>query len=91
MLSNSGFDINQLNFKANFDYYINTKHSFDFGVSTIRYKLNPGFLIQRVKNLLCNPEEVQTEQALESGIYFTHRYSTQPKISISYRFTIFII
>ncbi len=78
-----GFDISQLNLKANFDYYINTKHAFDFGVSTIRYKLNPGFLGPSGEQSLVQSEEVQTEQALESGIYFTHRYSPGAKISIS--------
>ena len=78
-----GFDIGQLNLKANFDYYISTKHAFDFGVSTIRYKLNPGFLDPSGEQSLVQSEKVQTEQALESGIYFTHRYSPGTKISIS--------
>jgi hypothetical protein len=36
------FDINQLNFKADFNYYLGKKHTVDFGASHFRYKLNPG-------------------------------------------------
>ena len=36
------FGITQFHAKADFVYYINQKHSFDFGASSIRYKLQPG-------------------------------------------------
>ena len=78
-----GFDIGQLNLKADFDYYINANHAFNFGVSSLRYKLNPGYYNPLGAQSLVNPEEVETEQARESGIYFTHRYSPGSKLSIS--------
>lgn len=78
-----GFDIGQLNLKADFDYYINGNHAFDFGVSSLRYKLNPGYYNPLGEESVVNPEEVEVEQARESGIYFTHRYSPGSKLSIS--------
>jgi len=78
-----GFDINQLNFKSAFDYYLDSKHSFDFGISTIRYRLNPGFFDPLDKQSAVLPDKVEAEQALESGIYFTHRYNPTPELSIS--------
>lgn len=78
-----GFDIKQLNFKANFDYYLNTKHSFDFGLSAIRYKLIPGYFNPDGKESMVQPEEVEAEQALETGIFFTHRYSPGRNLSIN--------
>lgn len=78
-----GFDINQLNFKSAFDYYLNSKHSFDFGISSIRYKLNPGFFNPLDNQSLVLPDQVEAEQAQESGIYFTHRYNPTPELSIS--------
>lgn len=78
-----GFDIGQLNLKADFDYYINATHAFNFGVSSLRYKLHPGYYNPLGAESLVNPEEVETEQARESGIYFTHRYSPGSKLSIS--------
>jgi hypothetical protein len=78
-----GFNINQLNFKSSFEFYLNSKHSFDFGLSTIRYKLNPGFFDPLNKQSAVLPDKVEAEQALESGIYFTHRYNPTPELSIS--------
>ncbi len=78
-----GFDINQVNLKASFDYYVNSNHAFDFGISTIRYKLHPGFFNPSGTQSVVQAEEVEAEQALESGIYFTHRFTPNPKLSIS--------
>ena len=78
-----GFDIGQLNIKANFDYYINTQHTLNFGASTIRYKLHPGFLDPNGKESVVRPDDVETEQALESALYFTHRYSPNAKLSFN--------
>ena len=45
------FDINQYNFKSDFNYYINANHTVDFGVSSIRYRLHPGsFMNPAAKN-----------------------------------------
>ena len=78
-----GFDINQINLKASFDYYVNSKHAFDFGISTIRYKLHPGFFNPSGTQSAVQAEKVEAEQALESGIYFTHRFTPGTKLSIS--------
>ena len=66
-----------------FDYYINTVHSFNFGIGTIRYKLHPGYFKPSGSASAVQPEEVQAEQALESSAYFTHRFTPGTKLSIS--------
>jgi hypothetical protein len=38
-----GFDIQQVFFKAHFNYYLNNTHNIDYGLNAIRYKLNPGY------------------------------------------------
>ena len=78
-----GFDISQLNMKANFDYYINTQHALNFGISAIRYTLHPGYVDPYSKESAVRPDDVETEQALESGLFLTHRYSPGPKLSFS--------
>jgi len=78
-----GFDISQLHSKADFEYYVNSKHGFDFGVGTIRYKLNPGFFKPVGSQSLVVPDEIQTEQGLESNAYLTHRWNPNSKLSIS--------
>ena len=76
-----GFDIRQANFKADFSYYRNSNHSFDFGLSTIHYKLHPGYIDPIDETSSVRPEEVQSEQALESAVYFSHRYTASSKLS----------
>ncbi len=85
------FGITQLHAKMDFVYYLNQKHSLDFGASSIRYKLEPGAYEPLDKNSLITPDIVETEQALESGAYLTHRYSPNNKLSISsgVRFSLF--
>lgn len=78
-----GFDIGQFNFKTDFEYFLDTKHSFDFGLSTIRYNLRPGFIGPNDNGSVVNPDEIKPEQALESGAYFTHRFNPNSKLSLS--------
>lgn len=78
-----GFDINQLHFKSDFEYFLNGKHSFDFGINTIRYTLHPGFLEPGGAGSEVTPDKVSPEQAQESGIYFSHRFNPGPKWSLS--------
>jgi len=85
------FNIRQAHLKADFVYYKNQQHSFDFGASTIHYKLNPGEYTPRGDESLITSDIVEHEQALESGVYFTHRYNPNNRLSLSsgIRFSIF--
>ncbi|HEY6503684.1 MAG TPA: carboxypeptidase-like regulatory domain-containing protein [Chitinophagaceae bacterium] len=76
------FKIQQLQAKANFVYYMNQRHSFDFGVSTVLYKLHPGSFTPKGESSVVAPDEVETEQALESAVYVTHRFNPTNKLSI---------
>ncbi len=84
------FDIRQFHLNADFVYYRNQQHSFDFGLSTIHYKLKPGSYTPRGESLV-TPDIVEPEQALESGAYFTHRFNPNNKLSFSsgVRFSLF--
>jgi hypothetical protein len=86
-----GFDIGQFNFKTDFEYFLNSTHGFDFGVSSIRYKLRPGYYKPVGEESAVLDEEVEAEQALESAAYFTHRFNPGSKLSISsgLRYSIF--
>ncbi|HYO23012.1 MAG TPA: TonB-dependent receptor [Flavisolibacter sp.] len=85
------FDINQLNLKADFSYVANSSHTFEFGANTIRYKLNPGSFQPNGKESLVRPDVVSAEQALESAIYLSDRYTISSKLSLSggIRYSIF--
>jgi outer membrane receptor for monomeric catechols len=77
------FDINQLNVKGDFTYYVNPKHSIDFGASSILYKLHPGSFVPNGPESLVAPNISAAEQALESAVYAGDRYEINKKLSIS--------
>lgn len=77
------FAIQQLYLRTNFVYYLNQQHGFDFGLSTLRYKLDPGTYEPKGKGSLVQKEEVEAEQALESAAYITHRFNPSNKLSIN--------
>ncbi|WP_144914583.1 TonB-dependent receptor [Mucilaginibacter frigoritolerans] len=78
-----GFKINQSNFRADFTYYINNKHTLDFGVNSILYKINPGTFEPDGPQSLIIPQVVPAEQALESGIYLGDKYDVSSKLTIN--------
>jgi hypothetical protein len=75
------FGVTQVNAKANFVYYKNQHHSFDFGLSTLHYKLQPGSFKPVGSASQVATNIVDPEQALESAIYFTHRFNPTNKLS----------
>ena len=77
------FDIRQLNFKSEFTYLYNAQHSFDFGVSSILYRLRPGSFTPRGKESIVETDIVAPEQALESAVYFGDRFNVSPDLSIN--------
>lgn len=76
------FDINQYNFKSDFNWYVNADHTIDFGLSTIRYRLNPGSYEPYAKESLVAPDIVQTEHALESAIYVGDKWTVNDNVSV---------
>ena len=76
------FDIQQLNFKADFTHYLNANHTIDFGVSTINYKLNPGSYQPKSPESLIVPDVLQAENAEESAVYISDKWSITPVLSL---------
>lgn len=76
------FDINQLNFKTDFTYLLNAKHSFDFGLSSVHYNLHPGTYEPIGKESLVSLDQMPAEQALESALYISDRYNISDKLSL---------
>lgn len=77
-----GFDINQVNFKADFTYYASAVHTVDFGVSTIRYKLHPGTYGPDAEESLIMEDKVEAEQAQESAVYISDRWTVSNNLSL---------
>ncbi|HTE25627.1 TonB-dependent receptor domain-containing protein [Flavitalea sp.] len=75
------FDIQQLNFKADFTHYL-SNHTIEFGVSTINYKLNPGSYQPKSPESLIVPDVLQTENAEESAAYLSDKWSITPNLTL---------
>lgn len=85
------FDIQQANFKSDFNYYLSSKHTLDFGISSIRYDLNPGTFLPQGSKSLVMPDVVASEQALESAVYVGDRFDLTSNLSmdLGVRYSIF--
>lgn len=78
------FDINQFNFKSDFSWNIgSSKHTIDFGTSTIRYLLHPGSYNPYGKRSLVAPDTLQKEQALENAVYLADRYNITSSLALN--------
>jgi hypothetical protein len=77
------FDISQLNFKADFSYFINPKHTLSFGLNSIRYQLTPGTSKPEGNESLKILEKVPGEQALESALYLGDKFNVSENFSIN--------
>lgn len=77
------FNISQINFKTDFSYYLNPKHTLSFGLNTIRYKINPGSNIPFNSSSQVTPLTVPAEQALESALYAGDKFDITPDLSLS--------
>jgi CarboxypepD_reg-like domain/TonB-dependent Receptor Plug Domain len=76
------FDINQSYFKVHFNYYRGSKHTMDFGLNSIYYKLHPGSFLPDGSQSLVKPDEIAPEQALESALYISDRYNISSALLI---------
>ncbi|MFL5773302.1 MAG: carboxypeptidase-like regulatory domain-containing protein [Flavisolibacter sp.] len=77
-----GFDIAQGNLKSDLVYYVNLKHTIETGISTIYYKLHPGYYEPYHSTSQVRTDNIPAEQALESAIYLSDRYSINNNLSL---------
>jgi hypothetical protein len=75
------FRIQQLNAKADFSYFPNSKHTINAGLSTTRYSLSPGNIQPTHAESLIIPDKTQNEQGLESALYVSENFEVSSKLS----------
>ena len=80
--SRLGFDINQYYLMPHFNYYLSAKHTLQFGLSSIYYKLHPGMYTPIGKGSLTVADTLQKEQALESALYLSDEYKITSSFSV---------
>jgi hypothetical protein len=76
------FDINQYNFKSDFNWYINANHTIDFGISSIRYLLRPGTYEPNSKQSRVVKDDMEAEHALESAAYISEKWNITDELSL---------
>ncbi|MCK7555014.1 TonB-dependent receptor [Chitinophaga sedimenti] len=76
------FDIGQANLKFDFNYYLNSSHTLDFGVSNILYKLHPGSYEPVGKESEVIADIMEPEQGMESAAYIADHWTITDKISL---------
>ena len=79
---NMKFAIQQTNAKLDFSYFPNPKHTINFGIGTIYYKLSPGDMQPRGDESLVAPNLLQQEQGLESSIYAGENFELTQNLSL---------
>ncbi len=85
--------INNYNFKADFDYYLNDKHKIELGASNIYYRFRPGKVEpQGIFRDIFQEFDLDLEQAHEPAVYFSEEYKPNNKLTIlaGLRFSSFI-
>lgn len=76
------YGISQLNAKIDMNYFPVTKHAIDFGLSTIRYNIDPGSFKPNAASSEVVPDVLATEQALEGAVYVSDQYDVTQNLSI---------
>lgn len=74
------FSVQQINAKADFNYYLNAKHTVTAGLSTVRYKLAPGNYQPSGSESLIVPDVLQHEHGQESAVYIGDNFEVSPKL-----------
>jgi hypothetical protein len=69
------FDVNQSYLRAQFNYFLSTRHSLEFGFNSLYYKLDPGTYVPVGESSQTTPDTVHREQALESALYVSDKYT----------------
>ena len=76
------YSIQQANIKADFNYFLNSKHNLNFGGSTIHYRMSPGEFQPYGTASLVVPDVLQKEQGQESAIYVGDNYEINSRLSL---------
>lgn len=78
------FSSGQIAGKADFNYFLNKKHTLSAGASMIRYEVESGHLNPQGDSSIVKKDDMQREQAYESSIYAGDNFEISPRLSVYY-------
>ena len=77
------FGIAQVGGQADFTYFHNAQHTFEFGGSSLRYRTSPGSLAPLGDASLVVLQALPQEQAQESALYVADQWSLAPRLALN--------
>jgi hypothetical protein len=70
--------------KGDLTYYLNTNNTIRYGISLIYHRFNPGIARGIGENSFLTEYEVQSSNALESGLYVSNEQSIGARLTLKY-------
>ncbi len=87
-LSLVGFEfdnwVSNLNLNANFNHFISDQFRFKYGLSSIKYTIEPGNIIPSSDNSGINPDNLANKHAFEHAAYFSVKQKLSDAINLEY-------
>lgn len=79
---NLSYGLKQYNIKTDFNFFPNPKHSIDFGVSAILYRIRPGSYVPNSNSSAVERDILPQEQGIESALYLGDQFDITSKLSV---------
>jgi hypothetical protein len=76
------YSLNQTSLQADGSYLLHTKHTIDFGASSLLYNTAPGNQQPLGDKSLLLPTLIQHERAVESAVYAADRFDISPRLAV---------
>ena len=78
------FNIDQFNLLANFTYSANAKHTLNFGISSVHYRLQPGSFQPLGDSSAIIRDVLATELGIENALYLEDQFDVTKKLSFTF-------
>ncbi|RZJ52510.1 MAG: TonB-dependent receptor [Flavobacterium sp.] len=75
-----GYKVNESQLQLKFNYQLNPKHTFSYGVASKLYNISPGYQHQKNPESKLISTDVEKEKALESAIYLADSFKFSDKL-----------
>jgi hypothetical protein len=76
------FNIRQWSAKADFNYYLNSRHTIDGGINVTHYRINPGKIAPVGNESIIHTDEVEGEHATEEALHISDNFEINPDLSL---------
>jgi hypothetical protein len=77
-------DINTFDLKYDFDYFINSDFTLNFGANVKTYLFNPGEVVPKTEESTYNAEKLDKKRALEPVAYIEAEHHVSEKLTLRY-------